>query len=58
MAEIEDDIKNARQFMEVIRSIYKKFSKINAKKIDDILKCDLWLSSDQCLEYGLIDTII
>lgn len=58
MAEIEDDIKNARQFMEVIRNIYKKFSKINAKKIDEILKCDLWLNADQCLEYGLIDSII
>ena len=58
MVEMEDDIKNARQFMEVIKNIYKKYSKINAKKIDDILKSDLWLNADQCLEYGLVDHII
>ena len=58
MVEMEDDIKNARQFMEVIRNVYKKFSKINTKKIDEILKSDIWLSADQCLEYGLVDAII
>lgn len=58
LEEMEDEIKNTRQFMELIKNIYKKHTKIPAKKLDELLKSDLWMDSAQCLEYGLVDEIL
>jgi ATP-dependent Clp protease protease subunit len=58
LEEMEDEIKNTRQFMELIKNIYKKHTKIPAKKLDELLKSDLWMDSTQCLEYGLVDEIL
>lgn len=58
LQELEDDIKNTRQFMDIIKDIYKKHTKLSAKKMDELLKSDLWLSADVCLEYGLVDKVL
>jgi ATP-dependent protease ClpP protease subunit len=28
------------------------------KKLDDLLKKDIWLTADECLEFGIIDEIV
>lgn len=58
MQELEDDMKNSMLFMEHIRELYKKYTKIPNKKLNKILKHDLWWDSSLCLEYGLVDEII
>ena len=58
MQELEDDMKNSMLFMEHIRELYKKYTKIPSKKLNKILKHDLWWDSSLCLEYGLVDEII
>jgi ATP-dependent protease ClpP protease subunit len=56
--DLKDDKENADRFMRMIKDIYKEYTKVPMKKIDEILKHDLWFDADQCLEYGMVDEII
>lgn len=56
--QLEDDQTNNRRLMGIIKDVYKSYTKLPMKKIDEILKRDLWLTSQECLEYGLVDEII
>lgn len=58
LEEMEDEIKNTRQFMELIKNIYKKHTKLSVKKMEELLKSDLWIDSALCLEYGLVDEVL
>lgn len=57
-SELEDDMENNRRLMKSIKDIYKQYTKVPMKQIDEILKHDLWFDSAKCLEYGLVDTIL
>lgn len=57
-AEIEDEYKNLEDCMKVIKRFYKTYTKIPMKRLDVILKHDLWLQPDECLQYGMVDEII
>jgi ATP-dependent Clp protease protease subunit len=56
--EIKDSMKNCDRLMKMIKDIYLQHTKIPKKKLDQILKHDLWFDAEQCLEYGLVDEII
>jgi ATP-dependent Clp endopeptidase proteolytic subunit ClpP len=56
--EFEDEKKNMDMLMQMIKSVYKQYTKIPMKKLDGILKHDLLFNAHQCLEYGLVDEII
>ena len=56
--EIKDTMENCDLFMEMIRKIYNEHAKIPRKKLNEILKRDLWFDAETCLKYGLIDEII
>ena len=56
--ELKDDMENNERLMETIRDIYAHHTKIPKKKLNEILKHDLWFDSDTCLEYGLVDEIL
>ena len=56
--EMIDSMENCNLFMEMIRKIYSEHTKIPRKKLDEILKRDLWFDAETCLKYGLIDEII
>ena len=56
--ELEDDMENNKHLMTTIKSIYKRYTTIPMKKLDEILKHDLWFDSKTCLKYGLVDEII
>ena len=58
MCEIEDEMENLTDFMDRIKSIYIEHTKIPRKQLNDLLKHDLWLNSDKCLKYALIDEIM
>ena len=57
MSEIEDEFKNLQDLMDKIKSMYKDNTKIPKKELNEILKHDLWLDSDKCLKYGLVDEL-
>ena len=57
MSEIEDEFKNLQDLMEKIKEIYKEYTNIPKKELNELLKHDLWLDSNKCLKYGLVEEI-
>ena len=57
-SDFEDEKQNLDLMMETIKNIYKEYTKVPMKKIDEILKHDLMWDAKICLKYGLIDEII
>ena len=56
--EFLDEIENQNLLMDKVKSIYKEKTKLTDEQLDDMLKHDLWLSADKCLELGLVDKIL
>ena len=44
--------------MKIIKDIYLNHTNINPEMLNVLLQKDLWLESDVCLDYGLVDKII
>ena len=61
--EIKDEMLNLKKLTKTIKKIYKKHTNLRNTKnnneisLNDILKRDLWWDSDECLKFGLIDSI-
>jgi len=56
--ELEDDMENNKHLMETIKSIYKEYTNVPMKKLNEILKHDLWFDASTCKELGLVDEIL
>lgn len=56
--QLKDDMENNHKFMTMIKDIYKERTKIPMKKLNEILKHDIWFDAKQALVYGLVDDII
>jgi len=56
--EFKDEMQNLDKIMVMIKKVYGEYTKIPTKKLEEILKHDLWFDADQCLEYGLVDEIV
>jgi ATP-dependent protease ClpP protease subunit len=57
MSEITDEYKNLSNLMNKITDIYTEYSKLTPKKLEKLLKHDLWLSSNKSIKYGLADEL-
>lgn len=57
-SEMEDEYYNSSNLMKTLKTFYKEHTKMPMKKIDEILKRDIWLTSEECLQYGIIDEIL
>ena len=60
MEEIKDEFLNLKKLMKTLTRIYKEHTSIEEKSetsLKDLLKRDLWLSSDECLKYGMVDLV-
>ena len=57
-SEFEDEKQNLDLMMKTIKRVYKEYTKVPMKKIDEILKHDLMWDATTCLEYGLIDKVV
>lgn len=55
---IKDEWNNCSMFMQIIKDLYGKFTKIPNKKLEGILQHDLWFNSDECLKYKIVDEIV
>ena len=53
-----EEKKNLDLMMKSIKDIYKKYTKLPMKKLDEILKHDLMWDAQTCLDYGMIDEIV
>lgn len=56
--QIKDDVENLDRLMEMIKSIYEKYTAVPKEELDKILEHDLWWDAEKCLEMKLIDKII
>lgn len=57
MSEIRDEYKNLTKFMNRITDIYREYTTLTPKKIDKMLKHDLWLDARKSKKYGLVDEL-
>ena len=57
-SEFEDEKQNLDLMMDTIKNMYKEYTKLPMKKLDEILKHDLLWDANTCKEFGLIDEII
>jgi len=57
MSEIKDEYKNLSQLMKHIVRLYSENTSIPEKRLKWLLHHDLWLDSEKCLQYKLVDSI-
>jgi ATP-dependent protease ClpP protease subunit len=56
--QFQDEQKNVDLMMNLITEVYDKYTKFNSKDLNDILNHDLYLSTDKCMEKGLVDQVL
>ena len=56
--ELKDEVANLDMLMATVKDIYKEYTKIPEKLIEQILERDLYLKSTLCLKHGMVDEII
>ena len=44
--------------MSILTNVYLNYTKIDKETLSQLLKKDLWLDSETCLNYGLVDEIL
>lgn len=54
----KDNQANLDLLMDALRDLYLKKTKIPKKKLEEVLKHDLYLNAKDCLQYELVDEII
>ena len=57
-SEFQDAKQNLDLMMDTIKNVYKKYTKVPVRKLNEILKHDLMWDAKTCLKYGLVDEII
>jgi ATP-dependent Clp endopeptidase proteolytic subunit ClpP len=57
MEEIKDEFINLKKLTKKLKGIYKQHTLIEKDQLKNLLKRDLWLDSNECLEYGLVDKV-
>ena len=55
---IEDEVKNLKKLMKMIKDVYLNNTGITKKQLEKLLKHDLWLNAQEALEYGLVDEVL
>lgn len=56
--EIKDHKENMDKFMDMIKAIYKEYTSVPMKKLEEILKHDIWFNREECLKYDLVDEVL
>ena len=58
MDEFDDEMQNLNRLMNLIKGLYKEHTTVPVRKLNEILKHDLWWDIDKCLSFNLVDDII
>lgn len=56
--QINDEKQNLDMFMDMIKNVYLKHTKLKSKELTELLKHDYCLPAEKCKEWGIIDEII
>jgi ATP-dependent protease ClpP protease subunit len=57
-ADIKKYMKSMDTQSKQMKEIYEKYTKLKGKELDDILDKEVYLTSDECLKYGICDKIV
>ena len=52
-----DEVKNQEEIYSRVKKIYSNRTKLNGKKLENLLQKELWLPAEKCLKFGLVDEI-
>jgi ATP-dependent Clp endopeptidase proteolytic subunit ClpP len=55
--DFKDQLANLQQFMDRFREIYLRETKIPQEKLEEILKRDIYMDTDKCLKWDIVDDI-
>lgn len=55
---LKDEFQNMEYLMKIVKGIYTKHGKFPRNQIEKIIKRELYLDSQMCLDYGIVDEII
>lgn len=55
--EMKDELKSCEKMMAVIRDVYERKACIPQKKLDKMMKRDIYLTSRECLKYKIVDEL-
>ena len=53
----KDQMENLEQFMKRFREIYSEYTDIPERKLKKLLRRDLYLDSDKCLDWKIIHSL-
>jgi len=56
--QFRDEFTNQELLMQKIKDIYRSHTKLDEDTLEDLLKHDLWLGAERCLELGLVDQVV
>ena len=56
--QMKDQQENNENLMTAIKKVYLEKTKLTAKKLDELLKHDLYFNAEKCIEFGLVDEIV
>ena len=56
--EMKEEMSNLNLFMNNLREIFLENTKLTEKELETLLFSDIWLPSEKCIEYGIVDEII
>ena len=56
--QMQNDMDNCENLMKILKQFYKTHTKIPMKRLDELMKADIYLDATECLTYSLIDQII
>lgn len=57
-ADMQADIENCSNLMKILKDFYKKTTKIPMKRMDELMTKDIYMKAEECLSYGIVDTIL
>ena len=56
--ELKTEVGNLKLFMDNVKDIYLENTNLDEQFLDELLKTDIWLDAETCLQYGLVDEIV
>lgn len=55
--ELKDEVENCDNIMSNFKTIYKTKTNLPEKTLNQLLKRELYLTSDKCIKYGVVDNV-
>jgi ATP-dependent protease ClpP protease subunit len=56
--EFIDEIENQKNIFQTVKDVYLETTKISDDELEELLRHELWLPAERCLELGLVDKIL